>query len=92
MIGEASAGMLRGMTDLTEDQRKAFKAFKKKIKSTQLDEDSRIGHGPMSGGGANHITAITPPAGFGRTVWEELAAKGYLRRDGSLYELVSWQK
>ena len=44
----------------------------------------------MSGSGANKITAITPPAGFGRTVWEELVTKGYLRRDGTLYELVSW--
>ena len=80
------------LNDLSEDQRKAFKAFKKKMKSTQLDEDSRLSHGPMSGSNANKITAITPPAGFGKPVWEELVAKGYLRRDGSLYELVSWHR
>jgi hypothetical protein len=80
------------MTDLTEDERKAFKAFKKKIKSTQLDEDSRLGRSPLSGSGSSKILSITPPSGFGRQVWEDLVVKGYLRRDGSLYELVSWQK
>ena len=84
-------GIIGRMNDLTEDERKAFKAFKKKIKATQLDEDSRLGRSPMSGGGANKITAITPPSGHGREIWEVLVTKGYLRRDGSLYELVSWQ-
>jgi hypothetical protein len=80
------------MNDLTEDERKAFKAFKKKIKATQLDEESRLGRGPMSGGGSNRITAVSPPGGFGREIWDALVTKGYLRRDGSLFELVSWQK
>jgi hypothetical protein len=80
------------MNDLNEDQRKALKAFKKKLKATQLDEDSKLGRSPLSGSGHQRITAIEPPTGFGRTVWEELAAKGYLRRDGGwFFELVQWK-
>jgi hypothetical protein len=79
------------MAELTPDERKAFKAFKKKLKSTQLDDDSRLGRGPLSGSGGSRVTAITPPSGFDRQIWADLVTKGMLRRDGSLFELVSWQ-
>lgn len=72
-----------------EDLKKALKAFKKRLKLTRLDDESRIGHGPMSGGTQERIVSIQPPAGFGREIWEELVEKGYLRRDGhGFYELV----
>src|SRR5438128_1745910 len=48
-----------------EELRKALKAFKKRLKSTQLDDDSRLGHGPMSSGGQGKIVSMQPPAGFG---------------------------
>jgi hypothetical protein len=79
------------MTDLTKDEREAFKAFKKKLKSTQLDDDSKLGHGPMSGGGQGRVVAITPPAGHGREIWNELVRKGILVHDGSLYALAPGQ-
>jgi hypothetical protein len=76
------------MNDLTEDQKKALKAFKKRLKMNQLEDDSRLGHSPLTGA-KSKIVAIQPPSGFGRPVWEELADKGYLRRDsGGFYELV----
>ncbi len=66
----------------TEDElKKAFKAFKKRLKMTQLDDDSKLGHSPLTGGSAK-VVAIQPPSGFGREIWEELAAKGYLKADG----------
>ncbi len=72
-----------------EDLKKALKAFKKRIKLTRLDDESRIGHGPMSGGEKEKIMSIQPPSGFGREIWEELAEKGFLKRDGiGFYELV----
>ena len=72
-----------------EELRKALKAFKKRLKMTQLDDDSRLGHGPMSSGPGEKIVSIQAPAGFGREIWEELADKGYLKRDVSgFYELV----
>ena len=72
-----------------EELRKALKAFKKRLKSTQLDDDSRLRHGPMSSGGQGKIVSMQPPAGFGREIWEELADKGFLKRDGiGFYELI----
>ena len=71
-----------------EELRKALKAFKKRLKLTQLEEDSRLGHSPLTGS-KTKILSIQPPMGFGRDVWEELADKGYLTRDGGgFYALV----
>jgi hypothetical protein len=69
------------MPHTEEELRKAFKAFKKKMKLTQLEEDSRLGHSPLTGA-KTEIVSIQPPSGFGREIWEELADKGYLVRDG----------
>lgn len=67
---------------ITEDElHKAHKAFRKRINAAQLEEDSKLGRGPI-GGRKDKITSIQPPPGFGRAVWEELAAKGYLAYDG----------
>ena len=44
----------------------ALKAFRKRLKLTQLDDQSRIGRGPMSGGHVSGIMAITPPDQFRR--------------------------
>lgn len=72
-----------------EEIRKALKAFKKRLKLTRLDDDSKLGRSPLSGTPRERVVAIQPPAGFGREIWEELADKGYLRRDGvGFYELV----
>ena len=77
------------MPSTEEDLKKALKAFKKRLKLTRLDDESRLGHGPMSGGGKEKIVSIQPPAGFGREIWEELVQKGYLKHDGQgFYELL----
>lgn len=74
----------------TDDElKKALKAFKKRLKLTQLDEDSRLGKNPLTGHHTK-VVSIQPPAGFGKEIWEELADKGFLRRDGiGFYELVA---
>ncbi len=67
----------------------ALKAFRKRLKLTRLDDESRIGHGPMSAGGKSGVVAITPPNQFPREVWEELAKQGKLKHAGrGLYELI----
>ena len=77
------------MPSTEEDRKKAIKTFKKRLKLTQLDDDSRIGHGPMSGGNKSKVISIQPPAGFGREIWEEMADAGLLKRDGiGFYQLV----
>lgn len=66
----------------------ALKTFKKRLKMARLDDESRLGHGPMSGGGHSGIVAIVPPNQYPREIWDELARQGKLRRSGhGLYEL-----
>jgi hypothetical protein len=74
----------------TDDElKKALRAFKKRMKLTRLDDDSKVGHGPLSGGAKDQVVAIRPPSGFGKEIWEELADKGFLKRDTiGFYELV----
>jgi len=65
----------------------AMKAFKKRLKLTALDDDSRLGRGPFSGG-ATGVFAIRPPDQFPQEVWKELHRQGKLRDSGNgLYEL-----
>jgi hypothetical protein len=77
-------------TPSPQELKAALKAFKKRLKLTCLDDQSRIGVGPMSSGRSSAIVAITPPDQYPSAVWEELARQGKLRRAGDgLYELPS---
>jgi hypothetical protein len=67
----------------------ALKAFKKRLKLTRLDQESRIGRSPMSSGQRSSIVAIVPPDQYPRAVWDELVKQGKLRTSGrDFYELV----
>ena len=80
--GESSQGPDR------EELKRAFKAFKKRLKLTRLDEESRIAGGPLSGGRRSEIVAITPPNDFPQAVWDELVRQGKLKKAGrGTYEL-----
>jgi len=76
----------------TDDElRKALKAFKKRVKMLQLEDDSKLGHSPLTGA-KSKIVAIQPPTGFGREIWQELAQKGFLKSDGGgFYEMTDKQ-
>ncbi len=70
-----------------ETLKRAFKAFKKRLKLTSLDEDSRLGRGALSGGHRG-VCAIQAPNQFPQEVWDELCRQGKLRHSGhGLYEL-----
>jgi len=67
----------------------AMKAFRKRLKLTCLDDQSRIGVGPMSSGRQSGIVGITPPDQFPQAVWEELVRQGKLKRSANgQYELA----
>lgn len=69
-----------------EELKRALKAFKKRLKLMRLDEESNLSR---SGGRKSGITGITPPDGHPPGIWEELAAKGKLKREmGTTYSLV----
>lgn len=71
-----------------EELKLALKAFKKRLKMTRLDDESRLGYGPMSGGGKSSIVAISPPNQYPMSVWEELVRQGKLKSAGrGLFEL-----
>ena len=70
----------------TKDGLKA--AFKKRLKLTRLDQESRVGRNPLTTGRSPDIVAITPPAGFSPAAWDELVRQGRLKRDyHGMYEL-----
>lgn len=76
------------MVELSEDQKKALKAFRKRLNANQLETDSVLTRNFLTGQ-KEKITAIQPPPGFRKAVWEELVQLGYLKRDGGgFFELV----
>jgi len=72
-----------------EQLKAALKAFKKRLKLTQLDDESRLNRSPLSGGRGSQMVGIMPPDQFPPAVWEELVRQGKLKKAGrGLYELV----
>lgn len=62
--------------------KQAFKAFRKRLKLARQDDESRLGHGAMTGGHESAIVGIRPPGGFPQEVWDELVKKGQLKDEG----------
>lgn len=72
-----------------EELKLALKAFKKRLKMTRLDDESRLGYGPMSSGGKSSIVAISPPNQYPTRIWEELVRQGKLKSAGhGMFELT----
>ena len=73
----------------TKEQLKAaFKAFKKRLKLTRLDDESQVSRRPTTGGQSSGVVAITPPHEFPQAVWDELVRQGRLKKAGhGTYEL-----
>ena len=69
-----------------EDLKKAYKAFKKRIKLMRLDDESGLSPGSKR----SAISGITPPTGHPPGIWEELVAAGKLRREGAgTYSMIA---
>jgi len=67
----------------------ALRTFRRRIKFAQLDADSKLGVGPMSGGGGKRIQSMVPPGEFSKEVWEALVDAGKLRREGQgFYSII----
>ena len=68
--------------------KRAMRAFRKRLGVTQLDDESTVGVGPMSGGRSSGISGVSPPAMYPRAVWLELARQGRLVNAGQgVFEL-----
>lgn len=77
-----------------KDQVKAgFKAFKKRLKLTRLEEESKIGRSPTTSGKGSGIVGIYPPVQFPPAVWEELVKQGKLKHSThGMFELVEEER
>ena len=65
-----------------EELKAAFKAFKRRLKLTRLDEESKISGSPLTSGRDCGIVAISPPTQFPKAVWDELVKQGRLKYMG----------
>jgi len=72
-----------------QELKTALKAFRKRLKLTQLDAESNISGGPLSGGKRADSVAISPPNQFPQAVWDELVKQNKLKYVGhGMYELI----
>lgn len=70
--------------------KRAFKAFKKRLKLVRLDDESTAGANPLSQGRESSIRGISPPAQYAQEVWDLLVSQGKLRDAGhGLLELAT---
>lgn len=89
-MAESESGSAAGEIS-AEVLKKAYKAFKKRLKLAKLDDSSTAG-GALSGGDKG-LTAVSPPDTYPPEVWEELARQGRLKSAGyGLYELGKGNK
>jgi hypothetical protein len=66
-----------------ETLKRAFNAFKKRLKLTRLDQESRLGASkPLTGGKKADDISIQPPNDFPSAVWKELARQGRIKDSG----------
>ena len=71
-----------------EEHDRAFKAFKKRLKIYQADAAGSVAPASALSRERAQICGITPPEGHPPEVWDELVAKGKLRKSGrNTYEL-----
>ncbi len=72
-----------------ENLKRAMKAFRKRLKLTKLDEESKLGGRYVSSGRKSSVVAILPPHQYPPEVWRELARQGRLKdKGGGFYELI----
>lgn len=66
-----------------EDLNRAYGAFKKRLKLTRLDQESKLGASrPMTSGKKSDAIGIIPPNDFPAPVWQELARRGRIKDYG----------
>jgi hypothetical protein len=78
------------VTHTPQELKTAFNAFKKRLKLTKLDQESRIsGNRPTTGGADAGDISILPPREYPKTVWEQLVKEGRLVDTGGGFYKVA---
>lgn len=72
-----------------DELNRAYSAFKKRLKLTRLDHESRLGASrPMTSGKKADDISIIPPNDYPRGVWQELARQGRIKdMGGGFYKM-----
>jgi hypothetical protein len=71
-----------------DELKAAFKAFKKRLKLTRLEDESKLSRRATTTGQSSGIVAISPPNQYPQAVWDELVRQGKLKKAGpGTYEL-----
>jgi hypothetical protein len=69
--------------------KRAMKAFRKRLKLTKLNEESKLGRNPLTSGKKSDVVAIMPPHQYPDAIWQELVARGRLKDAGNgFYDLA----
>jgi len=88
LVEQWSGGQRHLLAHDREVLKRAMKAYRKSLKVTRLDEESKLGGSAMTGGRSSSIVGIVPPARYPSAVWEELARQKRLIAAGhGTYEL-----
>jgi len=89
---EANAGEETPVREFTKEELKhALKAYKKRLKLARLDDESRLGHGAMTGGLSSGIVGVRAPEQFPQEIWDELVRRGRIKYGGNgMYEPVDF--
>ena len=65
-----------------ETKKKAMRVFRNRVKYLKLDQESKLGVGPLTGGKEMKFDSIAAPHDFPSEVWEALVKEGQLIDDG----------
>jgi len=87
-IRDPAAAAANDETPDAETCKRALRAFRKRLAVTRLDDESKLGRGPLSKGSDDSYASIEPPNEWPEPVWRELVRQGKLRYIGhGFYEL-----
>lgn len=75
-----------------EIRREAMRAYRKRMKLTRLDLESKLGRSPLTSGKDADFDAIIPPNTFPPEVWWALAASGELESTGEGFYKIPTQR
>lgn len=79
--------------DIPEDTlREAMRAYRKRMKLTRLDQESKLARSPLSSGKDADFDAIIPPNQYPSEVWRALVARGELESTGQGFYKVPTQR
>ena len=65
-----------------ETKKKAMRVFRNRVKFMKLDQESKLGVGPLTGGKKMKFDSVAAPHDFPAEVWQSLASEGQLIDDG----------